>query len=309
MAKLQPFLSAEKDAPALSATSLNSYIDCPLQFYLTQVEQMREPEEVQETIEAGMFGTLLHAVMEGLYKPFEGKMVHKSDLEGMWTNPLNVDRAIRSAFSEKYFMKGKNPDIELEGNYLLVARVIQKYAIQILKKDAENTPFNYLQSEKRERMQFPIHNGDCNVNLKGYIDRVDERQGLTRILDYKTGSGSLEFKSLDDVFLHNLEKRPKFVLQTFLYCLLYQQGNNTQRLVPEILYIRDLFNSSFSTRLVDKSAADAVKVVEDFEDYKPAFIEKLTDCLEEIFNPGVPFAQCTNAKACEYCPYKVICRR
>ena len=309
MAKLQPYLSDANDAPALSATSLNSYIDCPLQFYLTQVEQMREPEEVQETIEAGMFGTLLHAVMEGLYKSFEGKTVHKTALEELWTNPLTVDRAIRTAFSENYFMKGKNPDLVLEGNYLLVARVIRKYVIQILKKDAENSPFNYIQSERKERMRFPIHGGESAVNLKGFIDRVDERQGVTRILDYKTGSGSLEFKSPDDVFKRNMDKRPKFVLQTFLYCLLYGQGNDTDQIVPEILYIRDLFKTNFSTRLIDKSGTNGVGAVDNFEEYKSGFISNLTVCLEEIFNPEIPFAQCTNAKTCEYCPYKVICRR
>jgi len=49
--------------------------------------------------------------------------------------------------------------------------------------------------------------------------------------------------------------------------------------------------------------------VEDFNEYKEEFIEKLTVCLEEIYNPDMPFAQCTNTKPCEWCPYKVICRR
>lgn len=309
MAKLQSFLSSGDTGMALSATSLNSYINCPLQFYLTQVEQMREPEEVQETIEAGMFGTLLHAVMENLYKPFEGKMVEKSDLEQLYSTNLTIDRAIRSAFSEKYFLKGKNSETELEGNYLLVARVIRKYVKKIIETDTANTPFTYLQAEKQVKIQFSIYGGKQKVNLKGFIDRVDEREGLVRVLDYKTGNGSLDFKSQDSVFDGNDEKCPKFVLQTFLYCLLLQQTNNYRDIVPEILYIRNLFKPDFTTRLIDKSMPKDPKNVDNFNDYKEKFIENLTACLEEIFNPEVPFSQCTNMKNCEYCPYKVICRR
>ena len=60
---------------AISASAINTYLDCPLKFYFSVVEGIREEEEVSETIESDVFGSILHKVMEELYKPFQGKMV------------------------------------------------------------------------------------------------------------------------------------------------------------------------------------------------------------------------------------------
>ena len=38
-----------------------------------------------------------------------------------------------------------------------------------------------------------------------------------------------------------------------------------------------------------------------------AFEEGLRGCLDEIFNPEIPFTQTPTGKACSYCPFKGIC--
>lgn len=306
--KLNAFLKDGEDARALSASSINAYIDCPLQFYLKHVEQMVEQDEVTENVEAGMFGTLLHEIMQKLYEPFVGTLVNKLDLEGLKNDIPLIEKTITKAFSTKFFKRNKDTelDIKLEGNYLLTARIIRKYILQILKIDIERTPFRYIQAEKNTFIQLPIENGNVSVNLKGYIDRVDEKEGVVHILDYKTGVDKLEFASLDEVFERNKKQRPKVVLQTFLYCLLYMKDSGVTFLVPEVLKVRDLFKDDFSTQLRDKVRKE---LVTDFNDYKEAFVEKLTLSLEEIFNPKIPFVQCSEIEICRYCPFKVICRR
>ena len=52
---------------ALSASSFNNYIDCPLQFYLRYVEKLSEEDEVEESIEYSSFGSILHKVMQDIY--------------------------------------------------------------------------------------------------------------------------------------------------------------------------------------------------------------------------------------------------
>jgi ATP-dependent helicase/DNAse subunit B len=61
MEKLDRFTVSGENHSALSASAINSYIDCPLQFYLTRVEKMDTADVVKETIEESMFGTLFHA--------------------------------------------------------------------------------------------------------------------------------------------------------------------------------------------------------------------------------------------------------
>ncbi|MFT3753874.1 MAG: PD-(D/E)XK nuclease family protein [Paludibacter sp.] len=306
MEKLRRFASTEEFSPSLSASSINTYIDCPLQFYLTKVEVVEQAEEVQETVEANMFGSLFHKVMENLYLPYKGHLIQSDDFDLLIKNTLKIDNEILSAFNTEYFKRKSGAFIPLEGNNLLIASVLRKYILQVLKVDKKHAPFTYISSEERCSIQYPIQNGKLNINLKGFIDRIDEKEGRLRILDYKTGTGKLDFKNLDEVFEHNKENRPKFVLQTFLYGIFYKEKAGGRPIIPGIYYIRDVFKDDFNTELTNKEIKEKVT---DFDIYEDNFRTHLTNCLEEIFNPEIPFTQTENVKVCQYCPYIGVCNR
>jgi len=305
MEKILRFSST--DGLSLSASSINTYIDCPLKFYLTKVEVVEQAEEVLETVEASMFGSLFHKVMENLYLTFKGHIIQSDDFDLLIKSTLQIDNEILRAFNSEYFKRKPGASlIPLEGNNLLIASVLRKYILQVLKVDKKHAPFRYISSEERCSIQYPILNGAQNVNLKGFIDRIDEKEGRLRILDYKTGTGKLEFKNLDEVFEHNKDNRPKFVLQTFLYGIFYKEKAAGKTITPGIYYIRDVFKDEFDTELTNKESKEKVT---DFEPYENDFREHLTSCLEEIFNPEIPFSQTTNVKICQYCPYVGVCNR
>jgi len=306
MDKLLRFTSTAEYSPSLSASSINTYIDCPLQFYLTKVEVVEQAEEVVETVEANMFGSLFHKVMENLYLPYKGHMIQSDDFDLLIKNTLKINNEIHSAFNTEYFKRKTGAFISLEGNNLLIASVLRKYILQVLKVDKRHAPFHYISSEERCSIQYPIHSGELNVNLKGFIDRIDEKEGRLRILDYKTGTGKLDFKNLDEVFEHNKENRPKFVLQTFLYGIFYKEQAAGKTITPGIYYIRDVFKDEFDTELNNKELKEKVT---NFGTYEDDFRSHLTDCLEEIFNHEIPFAQTENVKICQYCPYIGVCNR
>jgi len=309
MDKLLRFTSPEQDSPSLSASSINTYIDCPLQFYLTKVEDVEQADEVVETVEANMFGTLFHAIMENLYKPYKGQLMTESNFDSLISDKLQLDKEITLAFAKNYFKKKNNAIVPLEGNNLLIASVLRKYILQVLKIDKKHAPFRYISSEERCNIQYPILNDKTKVNLKGFIDRIDEKDDRLRILDYKTGSGKLDFKSLDEVFEHNRENRPKFVLQTFLYGIFYKKEAQGKTITPGIYYMRDVFKDDFDTELHAKPDRNTNDTVTDFTLYEDEFRSHLTGCLEEIFNPDIPFVQTNNRKICQYCPYIGVCNR
>ena len=305
MEKLLRFTTTE--GSSLSASSINTYIDCPLEFYLTKVEVVEQAEEVIETVEANMFGSLFHKVMENLYLPFIGHLIQSDDFDRLIKSTLQIDNEILYAFNSEYFKRKPGASlIPLEGNNLLIASVLRKYVLQVLKVDKKHAPFRYISSEERCSIQYPIQNGVLNVNLKGFIDRIDEKEGHLRILDYKTGIGKLEFKNLDEVFEHNKDNRPKFVLQTFLYGIFYKERAEGKTITPGIYYIRDVFKDEFDTELTNKESKEKVT---NFEQYEGNFREHLTNCLEEIFDPEIPFSQTSNVKICQYCPYIGVCNR
>jgi len=314
--KMNRFLITGENAKSLSASSINAYIDCPLQFYLTRVEEMRQTDEVKESIEENMFGTIFHAAMENLYKPHKGQIMQENDFDELIKNTLHIDKEIVRAFSICFFKKKNDTIVSLEGNNLLIAHVIRKYILQILRMDKRRAPFRYIDSEVDCGIRYSLSDGVRQVNLKGYIDRVDEKDGRIRILDYKTGSGSLEFKSFDDTFEHNNESRPKYVLQTFLYGILYKEDEKNcdfargKTITPGIYYMRNVFKDDFETELHYKSKEEEInEIITDFSIYEDEFRTRLTTCLDEIFNPEIPFMQSESTKPCQWCPYKGVCNR
>ena len=174
----------------------------------------------------------------------------------------------------------------------------------MLEQDRQYAPFEYVSSEFPCFLNFPL-NGK-NINIKGRIDRIDEKDGILRILDYKTGSGTLEFKTLADIFEKNQKNKPKHVLQTFLYILLYKKYANGKLVIPGIFYIKNLFKDDFSPLLFQKNG---VGEVTDFKPFKEEFESLLSECLSEIFDAEIPFTQTTEPEFCKYCNYKTLCHR
>ncbi len=303
MQKLQLYLSEGDDARALSASSINTYLDCPLRFYLTEVEKTGEPDEVTEMIEDSMFGTLFHATMQNIYRPYVGKVVHAEELKIIAADKFAISNYINRAFSDNYF-KRKGEKVELEGNNLLIAKVLLKYVVQVLHVDAQYAPFRYTASEERCHISFPISEG--NVNIKGFIDRIDEKDGVLRILDYKTGKGDLQFRNWDDVFDPAAKKRPKFVMQTFLYALMYKEKAEGKSLLPGVFYLRDIFKPGFDTTFHLKADKTDIEI-DSFHEFENEFADRLTDRLSEIFDQNVPFKQTNGDTPCKYCQYNSIC--
>ena len=69
----------------------------------------------------------------------------------------------------------------------------------VLERDFAIAPFHYIESERLIRTTFPLSGGG-RVQLKGFIDRVDDVKGSLRIVDYKSGTGKADFASLDALF-------------------------------------------------------------------------------------------------------------
>ena len=306
---LHQYTDTGERAKALSASAINSYIKCPMQFCLSQLEDIDKPDEISETIENDVFGNILHAVMAELYLPYTGKLITQNILKELLENEFLLDRLLTNAFGKYFYKVPSDTTIQLEGSNLLIARVLKKYIKGILLRDADYCPFTFIAGELLVCSQLPTRYG--TINIKGFIDRIDEKEGSIRILDYKTGSGELIFKSWEAVFEHDITPlgRPKHVLQTFLYGYLYKSKSEHKVITPGIIYTRKVFNEHFSTQLTYKIDQNNTNTIENYYDYEEEFLFRLTSCVEEIFNPEVPFFQTSQKENCTYCDFKSICKR
>lgn len=304
MEKLQNFL--EGGERSLSASSINTYLNCPLQFYFAEVEKMAEEDEVAETIEASTFGTIFHSIMEWIYNPFAGKMITADLLHQIRKNDAYLTEMIEKSFAENFF-KNKGKIKALTGQNYLTGEVIRKYIKQVLTIDTKKTPFIYIESEKRIRLNYPLKNG-LQISLKSFIDRIDEVKGNVRIIDYKTGKGELVFRNMSDLFDKSMKDRPKAVMQVFMYAHLYLLEKPGNTIEPGIYYLRNLFNSGFDPNVIAKST-DGNTRINDFNPYREEFKDLFDECLSEIFNPEVPFTQSQTGEACKWCPFTNICKK
>ena len=291
---------------ALSASAINTYLDCPLKFYFSVLEQIQEEDEITETVERDVFGSILHKVMEDLYAPFKGKLVTADLLKLLRKDQPLLTGTIARAFAELFF---KSPVVRpLEGENFLTGEMIRKYAEKILEQDARFTPFHYIESEKKVRATITLSDRRI-VQLKGFIDRVDSLDRVLRIVDYKTGSGKLEFESVEGLFDKEAKDRPKAVMQVFLYAWMYQQlpEYTGMPIQPAIYYLRTLFQRSFDPVVEQKKGRGKADKVNSFQDFAADFEDKLRQCLDEIFNLDIPFTQTETGKACTYCSFRGLC--
>ena len=290
---------------AISASAVNTYLDCPLKFYFSVVEGIREEEEVSETIESNVFGSILHKVMEELYQPFCGKMVTADLLKAIRKDTPMLTGAVARAFAEIFF----KTDIvrPLTGQNFLIGEMIRKYVEKVLERDAKQTPFRYIESEKKIKCLFPLTD-KSNIQLKGFIDRIDEVRDVVRIIDYKSGSGTTQFTSVEALFDKADTDRSKAVMQVFMYAWMYNRSVQLSTAIqPGIYYMRTLFSSSFDPGIYHRTDRFKTEQVLDFANYRTDFEDNLRNCLDEIFDTETPFVQTPNGKACMYCPFKDIC--
>jgi hypothetical protein len=304
MERLSVFREGGKKA--ISASAINTYLDCPLRFYFSVVEGIEEEEQVSETIESDTFGSILHKVMEELYKPLQGKLVTADLLRAIRKDKEAVTRSIACAFAGLFFKTGTIRP--LTGRNFLIGEMIRKYVGKILEQDGRLTPFHYLESEKKMKDSFTLSDGS-GIQLKGFIDRIDKAGGAIRIIDYKSGKGLQRFSSLESLFNINEKERPKAVMQVFMYAWMYGRlpGNSGKTIRPGIYYMRTIFSEGFDTNIYHQTGAREKQAVERFSDYAEAFEANMRACLDEIFGTDVPFVQTPTGKACVYCTFGNIC--
>ena len=286
---------------ALSASSFNNYIDCPLQFYLRYVEKLSEEDEVEESIEYSSFGSILHKVMQDIYDRYKDSVVTPDMLNQIRKNEPFITEKLEEAFAELYSKQPGNPK-PLKGYNYLVGESLRSYIKQVLKIDASYAPFTYRESEKAFNLNHKVDE-NLAVRFRGSIDRVDEKDGVTRIIDYKSGGGDLDFGKLEDLFDPSKRERRKAVLQTFIYAYFYNVLVPNQVLSPGIYFMRSSFKDTSSSIICNKEEVD------DIAPYFAEFEALLNEKISELFNQDIPFVQTEHVDNCKYCPFKSLCER
>ena len=142
------------------------------------------------------------------------------------------------------------------------------------------------------------------VNLYGIIDRIDQKNGLVRIVDYKTGSDDLRFSSIDDAFDTHGKKQNKALIQTLFYTHVYEQANAKEWVEPNIYSVRNMRkDGAWFMEGKEKTKLNGVRL----ESIKTEFQNLLQLKLAELFDENIPFTPTTVESSFTYSPYVTLC--
>ena len=288
-----------------SASGLNTYVNCSLQFYFKNVAGLDELEETEETIAANTLGSTVHDVLAELYRPFISRIITAEDVRSMLPQ---VD-----ALTEKYFKKWYIDGDVSFGINLLSVKMAKVFIVNLLKteavhidkmaKDNSLLTINMLEQKLECLLDCFISEEVPFVKLKGYVDRVDSTSEIIRIIDYKTGNVFQNELNLTDTDV--LLKETKFAksLQLLVYALLFakEHPENTKPLQAGILSLR---NQSKGFMNVNYKESDVLtnNNLQEFE-------EILGSLIKEIYDTILPFKQTETEENCLYCAFKQICGR
>jgi hypothetical protein len=299
MNRLQRY--CQKDKHKLSPSALNLYLSCPLNFYYKYVLDIKEEKEVSEDLDAAKFGNILHNTMDHLYRPYIGKMIYPENID---TIKKQIDGSIRKSFS-KYYGQKNELDFQFEGKNILGREIIKNYIIKILEKDKNQAPFEIIGLEKRYSYDFPmkINGAHDQVGLKGIIDRIDKKDGIIRIIDYKSGRDESSFNGIPGLFDKTNDKRNKAILQTFFYALLFIRNNPEMAegpIVSGLYNFRELYDKNFDIRIKLKGRGND-GFVDNIIPFMEEYEQHLINLISEIFDQDIPFKHRDDKDSCMYC--------
>ncbi len=296
-----------RDHP-LSPSAINTYLQCSLRFYFRYVLQLPEPDEVKEEIDGMIFGNIFHDTIEELYKPLEGKVVTRSDIEKIQENQVLINNIIRKNIAVHFF-KEKSPVnkiVTLEGKTLLIFENVKTYLNQLFKIDSGFAPFKLISLEEKYQTNITIEiNGNqTKIKIGGKIDRIDLLNGNIRVLDYKSGNvKSKSFSQVEDLFNRDVKDPKKEILQAMIYAWILSEKFGNDNLKPGIYGLKEFFRENFNPDISWE------KHTFSFGELKKDFVEGLKALLTEIYSTDNEYKQTRFVEKCGYCAYNTICQR
>lgn len=278
--RLQRFLTKEK---TLSPSAITMYIANPIDFFFSYVANIKEPKEVTPIVEANEIGTILHEAMRDFYHPMLRQQVTKE-----W---IQLRRKQKAALVKRAFCKVRETPgadtYEFSGMQQVVLAIVEAYVDIIADQDENDAPFIVAGLEEKINAEIPFELKGATQSIKifGIVDRIDIKDGITRIVDYKTGKDTLTFKEeIEKVFDTNDKHINKALIQTMIYADAYEKRSGSKNVQPVLHVVRTMQEEGTLFKAGKKELKEAF-----LSEIKPLFLAGLEGKLAELFDEDIPF--------------------
>ena len=323
----------------LSPSAINTYLACPIQFYLNNVLRIRREDDPEENISANIIGNIFHDTAEFFYEWLQERygtdtitasMLCDDDLRIREPIHRELQRMLHTVFDVCWFHPTKDFD-----------------RLPVIRERFSLSPIPSPKG-KGERKSFPLgedlgeaYKGTTLIAhdvllryLQGLI-RYDAHHAPFRIIgsekkrtimfnvqcsSLRSGAGGAMFNvrvggridRIDEMdgrlrivdYKTSSHESPQYHLQICLYALAQMERKESTLPIKPVLF----FPIKASADDYDPSLIINKMVIDDFaSQYAETFRESLQEILTDIFNPEKPFTCTTDTKVCEYCKLGLIC--
>ncbi len=174
-----------------SPTRLEVYGICPYRFFVEVSLELEAKEPPQAGFDAGQLGSILHAILEEVYR----QVNDPTDLYSLLDILKRVSKDIFNEAPARYGFR-PTPLWEVEQEQLLIALEASISGLVEVSEGwrpiAFEQPFGVGNVRSLEMIT-----GHGPIRIRGWIDRLDQDDdGHLRVIDYKTGSSHLTVRDL-----------------------------------------------------------------------------------------------------------------
>jgi len=291
-----------------SPSSLITYIQCPLKFYLQNIEKIKTQETFDESNESAIIGTVIHSVLEDIFAKLQQKPAQFSAILSEFAE--NIDEFVHFAFKKQQELA--NEDFE-QGKLFLAGQIVKKTVqdyIEVVRAEWKKNLYQIICTEKWLNAEVEIEG--YRLKFAGKTDRVEMRDNKVTILDYKTGfvePKNLKCKAENylDIFT---DLKYSQLFQLLCYAYLYQNDKDNSLLKTAevqcgIIAFQELYKQNedyICYTEIEKEKIVTSEMLQHFE-------EHLIQIFSSILDVEKAFTQTEVEDNCKYCDYKGICNK
>ncbi|WP_434636943.1 PD-(D/E)XK nuclease family protein [Sulfurimonas sp. NW7] len=240
---------------ALSASRLKTFLTCKRKYYYKYIQHIKNHEIPKDMPQEYEIGNVVHSALKAVYEK-----------QNFYTDTEKLKKDINKALDD---FCGESE--------------LDKYLVEMQKKRLEAFAEAEIERFKKGWKVFKteelLETNFAGMKIVGQIDRIDKKENLIEVLDYKTGAYMLYNKN-------NYTEATDFQLE--FYALLAGGFGNVER-----CGFYDLKESQIIPE---------------------AFLQEKTEILKSHIKDllsieSVNFEKCEETKPCQFCEYAIMCNR
>ncbi len=280
----------ELAAYGFSPSGLATYIRNPIDFYNRYILEIKDLDEIEETIASNTLGTIVHDTLQYLFTPYINTVLTKEIINSLMGK---VDAMVTQQFEKTY----KEGNIKTGKNHIIFEiskRYVHNFLRQELNQIEANNSITITQIENMMEAQLDIPELDFQVKIRGMVDRIDIFNETTRIIDYKTGNVTQSDLNLIDWETIMTDYKHSKKIQILSYALMSKDifnpdSNRNKESQAGIISFKNLKEGFMPFTMKESPRGNGESNISD--EMLASFKDQLSKLIIEICNPDIPFTE------------------